>query len=160
MPQVKKLSVATVYGKIDAKKVLTADAPIDLMTVYGVAVGTKSGTSNYGDWTALVGEFEAVNAETGEVSQANQLFLPEIALIPLRVALERAQSVRFAIKLQARAATNSKPGGVPYEYTFDSVLPPAEDDPMQALREQVKALALPAPTASPSDKPAAKGKGK
>jgi hypothetical protein len=150
MPQVKKLSVATVYGKIDAKKVLTSDRPVDLMIVYGLAVGTKSGTSNYGEWTALVGEFEAVNCETGEASQANQLFLPEIALLPLRVALERAQSVKFAIKLQARAATNSKPGGVPYEYVFENVLPPAEDDPMQALRAEVQRLALPAPVASAS----------
>jgi hypothetical protein len=148
MAQVKKLSVATVYGKIDLKEVLNAEKPVPVMRAYGVAVGTKTGTSAYGDWTALIGQFKAVNLKTGEVSEAAQLFLPEVALTPLRVALSRNEnrSVRFALDIKVQPAKNSKPGGVPYEYTFEHLLPPAEDDPLLMLEAEMKEVAaLPAP---------------
>lgn len=146
--QIKKLSVATVCGKIDAKAVLNAAGPIPLMTVYGMAVGVKEGASTFGDWTALVGQFKAVNAETGEVFESSQVFLPEVALIPLRVALEagESRSVKFAIKLAVKAATNTKPGGSVYEYTFENALPPAENDPLLELESAMQGLGLlPAP---------------
>lgn len=148
MAQVKKLSIATVVGKIDLKEVINADKPIPLMRAYGMAVGVKTGTSNYGEWTALVGQFKCVNLKTGEVSEAAQLFLPEVALVPLRVALMQNdnRAVRFALDVKVQPAKNSKPGGVPYEYTFDNVLPPAEDDPLLALEAEIaKVAALPAP---------------
>lgn len=174
MAQVKKLSVATVYGKIDLKKVINSTAPIPVMDVYGLAVGTKSGDSNYGEWTALVGQFEARNPETGEISGASQLFLPEVALIPIQVAMagEGAKSVKFAIRLTVKASQNTKPGGSPYEYSFEPLLPPTEDDPVASLRATVAdQLKLPAPGDTPpaddkpaddkpANKPAAKGKGK
>lgn len=162
--QIKKLSVATVCGKIDAKAVLNSAAPIALMTIYGMAVGTKDGTSSFGDWTALQGQFKAVNADTGEVFESAQCFLPEVALIPLRVALAAgdSRSVRFAIKLYVRAATNTKPGGSVYEYTFENVLAPTEDDPLLALEREMQAQGLlPAPTAdagAPASAPAAAAK--
>lgn len=136
MAQIKKLSVATVYGRIDVKKVLTSDKPISVMRVAGQAVGTKQGDSQYGEWTALVGRFVAVNPETGEVSEASQLFLPEVALLPIQVALaqEGAKMVDFAIELQVRPAQNTKPGGSPYEYTFESLKPVEESDPMAQFR--------------------------
>ena len=154
MPQVKKLSVATVYGKIDIKTIVNASAPVPLMRVFGMAVGTKTGTSAYGDWTALVGRFKAINLDTGEESEASQLFLPEVALIPLKVALAQAgnQSVTFAIDVFAKQATNTKPGGVPYEYTFENIREPSEDDPLVRLAAEIAASpkALPAPAAEPA----------
>lgn len=158
MSNIKKISVATVYGAIDAKKVLSADGPIEVMRLFGNAVGTKSGTSQYGDWTALIGAFEATNPETGEVMQSSQAFLPEIALIPIMTALsaEGVKGVQFAIRLFVAEAKNRKPGGSVYEYTYENVLPPADNDPMQALRAQMQAaLALPAPEGKGDEPPAA-----
>jgi hypothetical protein len=146
--QLKKLSVATVWGKIDAKTVLNATEPIALMTVYGMAVGVKTGTSSYGDWTALLGQFKAIHAETGELFESPQLFLPEVALVPLRVALAAgdARSVKFAIKLLVKESASRKPGGSVYEYTFENVLAPAEDDPILALESEMRKQGLlPAP---------------
>lgn len=169
MAQTKKLSVATVYGAIDPKAVLNADAPIKVMTVFGDAVGLKIGTSTYGDYTALLGRFEAIHPETGEHSSASVLFLPDVALIPIQTALsqEGTKSVAFAIDVFVRASENKKPGGSVYEYTFENVLPPAEDDPMSRMRKAVleaqgKAAQLeaPAPAPTPAPAPAAKGKGK
>ena len=136
MAQVKKISVATVFGKIDVKAVLNAGKPITVMRVAGQAVGTKSGDSNYGEWTALVGSFIATNPETGEVVEASQLFLPEVALIPIQVALGQAgaRAVDFAIEVIVQPSNNTKPGGSPYEYSFVNLMAPAENDPMAKLR--------------------------
>lgn len=137
MAQVKKISVATVYGKIDVKSVLNAEKPITVMRVAGQAVGTKSGDSNYGEWTALVGSFIATNPETGEMTEASQLFLPEVALIPIQVALGQAgaRAVDFAIEVVVKASNNTKPGCSPYEYSFVNLMAPtAENDPMAKLR--------------------------
>lgn len=175
MPQVKKISVATVSGAIDLKKLFKHhedngdDAPLPLMRVIGQAVGLKIGTSAYGDWTALVGRFKATNLETGEVSEASQCFLPEIAMVPIQVALANASqggSVTFAIDVSVRAipANKRKLGGVAYEYTFDPVIEPNDDDPLVALERQIqagpKALAFgaPAAAAAPAAAPAASSK--
>lgn len=166
MAQTKKLSVATVFGTIDPKAVLNAEAPIKVMTVFGDAVGLKTGTSTYGDYTALLGRFEAIHPTTGEHSSAAVLFLPDVALLPIQTALaqEGVKSIAFAIDIFVRASDNKKPGGSVYEYTFENVLPPAEDDPMSRMRKAVleaKAAAaqLPAPPA-PAPAPVPKGKGK
>lgn len=137
MAQVKKLSVATVFGGIqrDTLKRILDGERIKVMMVYGMAVGVKTGQSTYGDWTALVGQFKAIHPETGEVSEAATLFLPDVALIPIQVQLaaNNNQAVSFAMEVYASAAVNPKPGGSPYEYSFEHVLPPAEDDPVRRL---------------------------
>lgn len=144
MAQTKKLSVATVCGKVDAKKVLNSATPIKLMRVIGQAVGTKTGTSNFGEWVSLVGQFKATNIKTGEISEASTLFLPDVALLPLQVALAQGDTrgVAFAIDLYVKQSTNSKPGGSVYEYSFENVLPPADNDPIAALEAKINALAL------------------
>ena len=162
MAQIKKLSVATVYGAIDLKKIVNSDDPIKVMTCYGMAVSTKTGSSAYGDWTALVGQFKAINPDTGEVSEAAQLFLPDVALVPIQVALAANgnQAVSFAIDVFAQRSKNTKPGGSPYEYSFAHILPPAEDDPVKRLEERMReagALKLAAPPA-PAPAPAGKGR--
>jgi hypothetical protein len=157
MANIKKISVANVYGKIDLKELVNATAPIEVMRVYGLAVGSKSGTSQYGDWTALVGQFEAVNPVSGEVTQSAQCFLPEIALLPIltELAREGAKGVQFGIRLFVKVSNNTKPGGSPYEYTFEHMLPPSDNDPMAALRNAVSAaLALPAPEGKGDEPPA------
>jgi hypothetical protein len=143
MAQVKKLSVATVYGAIDLKELLNAGRPLAVMHVGGTAVGTKTGQSPYGEWIALIGEFTAINAETGEMSEAAQLFLPEVALIPIQTALARegARGVEFAITVYAQPSESKKPGGSPYEYTFENRAPMSENDPRAKMRALLQNIA-------------------
>lgn len=156
MAQVKKISVATVWGKIDLKELLNAGKPVSVMRVAGQAIGTKSGEHTYGEWTALVGAFVAVNPETGETMESSQCFLPEVALIPIQLALGRAnsQAVDFAIEVQVQASTNTKPGGSAYEYTFVNLMEPVANDPMAKLRGLLTGAA-PAQLANDSPKGAA-----
>jgi len=179
MPQVKKLSVATVFGKIGLKELIKADetgpgavagadgkmsgGKMPLIRVIGAAVGTKTGNSSYGDWTALLGQFKAINLDTGEQSEAATLFLPDVALVPIQVALSGpdSRSVEFAIDIFATLRKDGKPGGVPYTFEWSPLLPSGANDPIRRLEEQIAALALPAPPPAADDKAEpAKGKGK
>lgn len=133
--QVKKLSVKTVYGLIDIKRVLNADEPIPVMYVGGTCVGYKLVPSPYGEATALQGNFIARHPDTGEEFNSSTLFLPDVAMIPIQVALAAgARGVDFAILVQVQAATGGKPGGVPYEYTFVDRMPQTENDPLARVR--------------------------
>jgi hypothetical protein len=163
--QVKKLSVATVHGKINLEKLIEANKrgeTMPIMRVVGAAVSVKSGVSSYGDWNALSGTFQATDAETGEISEASMMFLPDVALTPILVALSNpaCKGVEFAIQIDAKYAENTKAGGVPYEYTFHSLLPTDENDPITRLNQRLLALNGPKGDDKPAAATPAKGKGK
>lgn len=151
MAQVKKISVATVFGKVDLEALIKApNQEISVMRVLGRAVGVKSGMSSYGEWKALQGQFQAVHSSTGEISEAAVLFLPDVAMTPLLVALSAPESrgVEFALELSVKYVKNGKPGGVPYEYTWKPLLPPDASDPIARLNARlIEVGALPAPDA-------------
>lgn len=150
--QVKKITVAGIHGPIDVKKILNTEEPLSVMRVYGNAVSHKNVPTPFGESTCLLGQFEAIGTETGLVQQAAQLYLPEVALIPILAAMMaddgKTRAVVFAIELFVGQAQNKKPGGSVYEYTFKPLMPPDEADPMEQLRRRVNevAPALPAPT--------------
>jgi len=154
--QIKKMSVATVYGKIKTADLLTAGpdgkivpkGPVKLFRVFGRAVGTKTGISNFGEWEQLTGQFRAIS-ESGEIFDSSALFLPDVALDAIKVALAGATAADFAIDLYAVADEKSSVG---YTYTFQHVLPPSGDDPIEKLSAQIGALSLPAPTPEPEKK--------
>lgn len=159
MAQVKKLSVATVYGKVDLKELIAAAGEtLAVMRVIGSAVGVKEGESNFGHWRALMGQFRAVNAMSGEVFEAPILYLPEVALTPILVSLSQpgARAVEFAIDISVKYVNNNKPGGVPYEYTWTPLLAPGADDPIARLEAQIAATAQ-AKLAAPAESGVASG---
>lgn len=127
-----KISMKTIGADVEASK----EGPIALAHVLGIAKGVKTGQSTYGDWTAFVGSFEAVNLETGEIFRAGKCFLPEIATSLLAGALTDAETVQFALEIGARPAKNA----VGYEYTVTPLIGPSESDELSMLKK-----ALPAP---------------
>lgn len=73
----KKMSIKTLRGKKISVKELPDDGSVlPLMRVAGVVTGTKTGMSDNGEWTALVGSFIAVNKENGRTFRSAKLFLP------------------------------------------------------------------------------------
>lgn len=158
--QIKKLSVATVYGKIKLAD-LIEKKKIAVMIVVGTAIATKEGESGYGVWRALQGQFRAINPETGDTFEGPQLFLPDVALVPIEVALAGSRGVEFAIRVVAIYVADNpgrKPGGAPYEYTFEPLLIPVEDNPLDRLMAKIDPakLALSGPALSGSAKGAKK----
>ena len=164
MAQVKKLSVATVFGKIKLTD-LIAKRQMPVMKVVGTAVGTKKGMTGYGEYVALTGNFAATNPDTGEVNRAAVLFLPDVALLPIQTALSApdARGVDFAIMVSVKYVgddADHKAGGSVYEYTFDHLLDMGSDDPIARIeakllaQAEAKAKLLPPPDATPTPAPA------
>ena len=168
MSQVKKISVAGVYGKIKLTD-LIAKKSFDVMQVVGCAVGKRTGVTSFGEFTALQGTFAATHPETGEVSQAAVLYIPDVALLPILTALASpdAKGVDFAIMVSVKYVADDagyKTGGSVYEYTFRHLLDMGSDDPIARINAKIaaqtaaKALPAPVPEAKQEVAPAKKGK--
>lgn len=144
MKYVKKLSVKTVRGRPEFEKGSEDGTEISLMQIFGQATGTKGGTSTYGDWECLLGNFEATNMESGETFRAAQLFMPDVAHEPIAQAVKLASngSVDFAIEIIAVKDSESSVG---YLYSMKPLISAEESDPLKVLREKAqKQLAAPA----------------
>lgn len=147
MAQVKKLSVGKLFGTIKVADLLTTEnglivsrGPVHLARFGGVATGIKEGASDFGPWKALVGDFVGYSAKDGSEQRAPYLFLPDVALVPLTVALAQpsANGVRFMIDI---FAVHNEESSTKYVYTWEPVIKPQGQDPVAEL------LALAAPFA-------------
>lgn len=133
----KKMSAKTLIGKIDPP-----EKQVDLFAVYGVATGTKNGTSTFGDWLAFIGDFEGVEIVTGEISRSPVCFLPEPAQGMLEAALMKNENgVEFSFIIGIKPNAKSTTG---YEYTVKPVVASKQNDALEKLRGATT-LALPAP---------------
>ena len=147
MPLLKKISTRTVFGvKADVLKLVLADQKTNqfLFRVYGEAMGHVSGSSRFTDkdepsnWTALAGEFEAINRD-GEVFNAAICFLPAYVTGPIveRLKEEGISKVLFGFDIYAafdeKAATS-------YVYLAEPLRKADEVSPLDGMRTGFKAL--------------------
>lgn len=157
---VAKLSMKTVFG--NARSALPendGETSGPLVRIVGTAGSTKSGESNFGEWLAFIGQFQAVNLRTNESFRSGKLFLPSVAQDMLLGAMTSvdAAGVEFAFDIGIRRNDSAQVG---YEYVVVPLLDVSESDPCARLMKQLAsdvATALPAPTAAES-KPAGKKK--
>lgn len=148
MQALRKISIAKVYGEVEKPK---NNKPIPIMIVAGTAVGTKTGQSDFGPYTGLKGEFGALNVSTGEEFRANICYLPDPALLPVLVALEKddVRSVEFSYLISA--IKSKTPVG--YEYVAEPTTEPKEGDPVGLMLQDASKRAakmLPAPESKKS----------
>lgn len=133
---VTKLSVAKCHGKLDMKNL--PKGPI--LRVLGVARGTKTGTSTFGQWEALTGDFVAIDLTTGEEYRSGVCFMPTIALGLVTGALAGSpDGVEFAFDIGVKPS--AKEPDSKYEYTVKPVVKVKENDQMSALKALVMAEA-------------------
>ena len=132
---VKKISTASVYGKISNEDKVSPKA---LYRVFGVTAGVKTGETQYGTWTAFVGEFQAVNVETGEVFNSGKCFLPEIVESGILVQLAQAESVKFAFEIGIKP---NEEVAIGFEYTARPLLQPQENNLLSSMAQEVLAIA-------------------
>lgn len=122
--------------------------PRTLYTVFGTASGTRGGTSNYGDWVAFKGTFEAVRSSDGARFLSNELILQQPAESLLIDALATAKkndegaSVKFAFEVGVKTSqrwvdTNE---GNSYEYTIKSMLSVNRHDPLAEMRKALSGV--------------------
>lgn len=124
----RKLSVKIIVGKrIDRVEVATP-----LFTVIGIATGTRTGQSTYGEWVGLRGQFEVTRFEDGKVMRAPIIILPDVALAVITEAA-RHWPLSFALEVGVKPI-ESDPG---FEHTVKVLDPPVEHDPLAELRRLV-----------------------
>ena len=126
---IKKLSTPKIMGgRLRFKE---GESQRDLYQVVGVASGKKSGTSDYGEWASLTGNFAAINLDTGEEFRSGVLFLPDVALDPILGQLSMgAHAIEFGFTISIVEDDESATG---YVYTATPLIEPDENDPLEAL---------------------------
>jgi hypothetical protein len=122
----KKLSAKIIVGKRIGK----IDAPKDLFTVIGIATGTKTGQSNYGEWVGLRGQFEVTRCDDGKVLHAPLMILPDLALALIPFYMLPCE---FAFLVKVVPSAN----GAGFEYAVDSIVTPRPHDPLAELRRSL-----------------------
>jgi len=139
----KKLGAKQIVGNVkQAVKDFCANDgdKVSLYTIFGVAHGVKTGTSNYGDWTAFQGKFEATNYVDGQSYASNQAFIVEPLQSMLMGALQASDEVQFAITVDVKRRDDLNQG---YEYLVTPHLQAQENDPLAHLRSSVPQIAGP-----------------
>jgi hypothetical protein len=120
MELIKKLSTKTIIGKI-TRDMIPAKGMLPLYRVVGIAMGTKTGETNYGMFVGFRGNFKATRIEDGAVFHSPVCFLPQMASDLLLPVVENDQSgmgVQFGFDIGIRAAETA----TGYEYAVNPLV--------------------------------------
>lgn len=105
-----------------------------IATIYGRCTDKKPGTSDHGDYIRFVGEFEGINANTGEAYRSGNLIVPKTleALLDQAISVDENSAVDFAVEIWVEKNESSITG---YSYLVKPLIKPAESDVLAGLRE-------------------------
>lgn len=137
-----------------------AGVNVPLLKIVGETTEAKTGQTDKGEFTALLGDFVAVNLLTGEQFQSGKAILPNFISEVLRAALNASQSVSFALEIGAKGDESALTG---YVYTTRSLVDAEPTDKMKRLLAAAQIDTTPrlqAPADKPTEDKPAKGKGK
>lgn len=156
---------AALISKITLKAIGAQPKPHTIKTrtrvaeVYGSARKYSIGSSTFGSFVKFHGDFEAVNALTGEDFRSPALLLPELAQELIVNALNHAgatagkiksednkavegeaasSAVDFAFAIICNPVQDGKPSTTGYTYQIEPIVEPTGADPLAALRAHVK----------------------
>lgn len=128
----------------------TEGAPVPLMTVIGQVSSIKPGEADNGPFVKLMGVFEAVNLQTGEViSDVGVAILPNFVSTQIANAIQAGgENVQFAVQLDVKFKESAAVG---YEFEARSLMPTQESDAVKAIKQSLQAagVMLPAPKTAP-----------
>lgn len=113
-----------------------------LCRIFGKATGLKNGEDkrNGNVWTALQGQFEGINLETGATMRSGKLFLPNGIQDVIESEIKRletnkdADGVVFGMEIYSVHATNP----IGYSYEARNIMKVSAVDDLEALREQIE----------------------
>lgn len=156
---IRKINPKDVMGK----KMKEVDVPekgiYDLFTIIGTTHNLRDGESQFGPWTALVGEFEATRLMDGQRYISTECFVPgaagELLVAQVRkfvieeipVTAEQFKKTGKTYKVTGETAEMAlivgikkaqRDGGADYEYVIRPVVPVQKSDPLATLRNHLK----------------------
>lgn len=108
--------------------------PTMIVTLYGRCTEKKVGTSDFGDFIRFKGEFEAVNAESGESYRAGNMIVPGVleGLLDSAITVDETNAVDFAVEIWVEPSERSNTG---YTYNIKPLIEPEESDALGQLRQ-------------------------
>lgn len=128
---------------------------VPLLRIVGEASSAKTGQTDKGTFTKLIGQFVGTDLTTGACYQSGQCILPDFVGASLGLATQESGSVRFAFEITAKRQDTAITG-----YAF-GIKPLIETKPTDAMTELMalggikpQAVALAAPE-TPTPAPAA-----
>lgn len=139
---------------------------LELVKVVGIVNKKQAGSTEMGEFVKLIGQFTAVNLQTGEQFMAPTCILSDQVAGPVAAALDEGNlEVQFGVKISARKQESAATG---YAFAIEPLLEVKPSNAMQALLEKAgvttaPALAAPetsaaAPAEAPAPAPAGKSK--
>lgn len=149
----KKITVKTCGVKPDLEKLIAHKnangdkAVFPLLTVYGVASDYKAGAGKdgMGDYVKFLGQFKAINVQTGQVFVSGACILPGAAPDLIYGALRGLGDNGGAVEFGFNIGASYDPEAVTkYVYHVDQIMSPDQADPLAALEMKLKALPAPA----------------
>jgi hypothetical protein len=145
---VKKITAKIVCGKVDIEKLIDYGkqhgkiAVMPLFGVIGMAADFQAGETALGPYVKLLGQFKAVNAETGEEFRSGAAIIPgsgnDMVYGALRGLGEGGGSVEFAFRVGVQRDESSAVG---YVYVVEQVYQQGQTDALSSLESR---LSLPA----------------
>lgn len=135
---INKISTKTIFGTVNAAVVAKhgKDGRLHTMRVMGMANALRSGETDKGEFTALLGRFRAIHPTTGEVFESGQCFLPNVALNLIRGAVSQGNTVEFAYDIIAELDESANMG---FAYRIENLVQ-EEKDPFERLMTSAPAL--------------------
>lgn len=134
----RKLSVATVFGKVKIKEIPDG-GQLHVMRIAGIAGDTVSGESAYGRWESLKGDFAAINMVTGERFVGANAFVPGALgdMLIEQVKYGVREDVGFALKFSVDVFVVVSPRDESkYEYVTKPVIETTAGNQALLLLEQ------------------------
>lgn len=137
---VSKLTIKTMKAQPKSGEVTE---PKMIATLYGRCSDKKIGTSDYGEFIRFKGEFEGVNADTGDSFRSGDMIVPGIleSLLDSAITVDENNAVDFAVEVWVEPSDRSMTG---YTYNIKPLIKPQESDALAELRNLASG-ALPAP---------------
>lgn len=150
MEMLRKITIKTVG--FDAK---TIKATVDeqdkaaLIRVAGIVNAAKPGQTDKGEFLALIGEFSALNLQTGEQFSSGKCILPNFIADQFGAVLQQHGTAEFGLEIGAKKDDSAVTG---YTFTVRPLVESKSSNRMQELIQTIsaEAPALPAPSAKPS----------
>jgi len=136
----RRFSARDIMGEA-IKNLVSEDGAVDLFTIFGVANGTVTKESNFGESTAVVGQFEATRLNDGLILRSTKAYLPEPVGSALIEAVNKLQANDAGVRFGGIVGIKpSKKSALGYEYTWRQLVKPEEKAALDDMREQVKGL--------------------
>jgi hypothetical protein len=166
----KKISAADLLGNV--KKYVRENFEIgEAKLCFGVAGfcnAIEEGTSQYGDWSRFVGDFQATNYITGEIFRSEKCHVPSVLEAVLLRDLESMKAdvkelqhstvtkltgeIEFAYTVQIIRHEDSDDGAVSYEYITTPRTEVTESDRVSKLSALIAPDVIEKPKALPKKK--------